>query len=195
MQFFYLEFDVTSVIKIDSKMWELWMHLDYDHFYIPLTSKWGKLQPQTIFVLVKRAYCCVGQHFWKKKKSFFPVWDLVATGEQIEKKLFCHWKNTLKLWRTWPLALPVHNILSHLHFFKVGEIMLKYGNLILPAGHILDLYCVVYRAMLPFAKIIQSFFSFISMQKDWIGGQVKFLVPFFQKKCPFWPISNAALIF
>ena len=28
-------------------MWELWVHLDYDHLYIPLTSKWGKFQPQT----------------------------------------------------------------------------------------------------------------------------------------------------
>ena len=36
------------------------------------------------------------------------------------------------------MALPVHNILSHLNFFKVVEMMLlKYGNLMLPAGHIL----------------------------------------------------------
>ena len=40
------------------------------------------------------------------------------------------------------MALPLHNFLSHLHFFRVGEIILKYGNLMLPAGHILDLYCV-----------------------------------------------------
>ena len=40
------QFAVTSVIKIFSKMWELCMHPDYDHF-IPLTSKQGKFQPQT----------------------------------------------------------------------------------------------------------------------------------------------------
>ena len=41
------------------------------------------------------------------------------------------------------MALPIHNFLSHLDFFKVGEIMLlKYENLMLPAEHILDLYCV-----------------------------------------------------
>ena len=28
-------------------MWELWVHQDYDHFYIPLTFKWGKFQSQT----------------------------------------------------------------------------------------------------------------------------------------------------
>ena len=28
-------------------MWELWVHPDYDHLYIPLTSKYGKFQPQT----------------------------------------------------------------------------------------------------------------------------------------------------
>ena len=39
------------------------------------------------------------------------------------------------------MALPT--FLSHLHFFKVDEIMLlKYGNLMLQAGHILDLYSV-----------------------------------------------------
>ena len=25
--------------KIYSKMWESWMHLNFDHLYIPLTSK------------------------------------------------------------------------------------------------------------------------------------------------------------
>ena len=33
------KFAVTSVIKIYSKMWELCMHRDYDHWYILLTSK------------------------------------------------------------------------------------------------------------------------------------------------------------
>ena len=33
------------------------------------------------------------------------------------------------------MALPAHNFLSHLQFFKVGEIMvLKYGHLMLPSG-------------------------------------------------------------
>ena len=59
-------------------MWELWMHLDYDYFYIPSTSTWGKFQLQTILFLMKKAY------------SFFPVWDLVTTGKEIEKNLFCH---------------------------------------------------------------------------------------------------------
>ena len=31
------------------------------------------------------------------------------------------------------MALPVENVLCHLHFFKVGEItLLKYGHLMLP---------------------------------------------------------------
>ena len=29
-----------------TKMWELWAHPDYDHFYIQLTSKEGKFQSQ-----------------------------------------------------------------------------------------------------------------------------------------------------
>ena len=47
MQFFQRKFGVTSVIKIYSTMRELSMHADYDHLYIPLTSKKGKFQPQT----------------------------------------------------------------------------------------------------------------------------------------------------
>ena len=74
--------------------------------------------------------------FLKKK---IPVWDLITTSKQIEKKLILPLKNTSELWWTWSLALPVHNFLSHLHFFKVGEIMLlKYRNLMLPAGPILE---------------------------------------------------------
>ena len=134
MPLFHLKFAVTIFIKVYSKMWGLWMHLDYDHFYIPLTSKQGKFQPKTIIFLVKKAYRCVGQDFWKKQ--FFPVRDLITTTNQPRKKLILPLKNTSKLWRTWPLSLPVHTFLSHLHFFKVGEVMLlKYKNLMLPAGH------------------------------------------------------------
>ena len=39
MQFFQRKFTGTSVVKIYIKMWKLWVHLDYDHLYIPLTSK------------------------------------------------------------------------------------------------------------------------------------------------------------
>ena len=43
--------------------------------------------------------------------------------------------------------------MSHLHFFKVGEIMLlKYENLMLPAGHIVDLYRVRLLNAAPFCK-------------------------------------------
>ena len=87
------------------------------------------------------------------KKTFFPVWDLVTTGKQIEKTYFVTKKNTSKLWRTWSMALPVYNVLSHSHFFKVGEIMsLKYGNSMLLAGHILDLYLVRLSNAVPFCE-------------------------------------------
>ena len=47
MEFFLRKFAVTSVVKIYPKMWELCMYPDYDHFYIPLTSKYNKFQPKT----------------------------------------------------------------------------------------------------------------------------------------------------
>ena len=58
------KFAVTSVLKIYSKMWELRMHPDYNHF-IPLTSKKGKFQPQTKAISGNnnpfsiKPYCCV----------------------------------------------------------------------------------------------------------------------------------------
>ena len=39
MQFSQGKFAVTSVIKIQTKMWDLWVHSDNDHLYILLTSK------------------------------------------------------------------------------------------------------------------------------------------------------------
>ena len=82
------------------------------------------------------------------------------------KAFLLNWFATTKTWRTWSLALSVHNFLSHLHFFKVGEIMLlKYENLMLPAGHILDPDCVWLLNAAPFcenytkAKIMQRFIS------------------------------------
>ena len=50
------------------------------------------------------------------------------------------------------MGLAEHKFLTHLHFFKVVEIMLKYGNLMLPAEHVLDLYCVRLSNATPFCK-------------------------------------------
>ena len=50
------------------------------------------------------------------KKTFFLVWYLVTKGKKIEKIYFVTKKNTPKLWRTWSLALLVHNI--RCPFFK-----------------------------------------------------------------------------
>ena len=87
------------------------------------------------------------------KKDIFSCFRSCYHRQANRKKLFCHYKNTSKLWRTWSLALLVHNFLSHLHFFKVCEIMLlKYGNLMLPAGHILDLHCVGLSNAAPFCE-------------------------------------------
>ena len=47
MQIFQRKFPVISVVKINTKMWELWVNPGYCHLYIPLTSKKGKFQPQT----------------------------------------------------------------------------------------------------------------------------------------------------
>ena len=119
-----------------------------------------------------------------KKKTFFSDWDIVTTGKKIEKKIVLPLKITSKLWRIWSLAVPVHNFLSHLHFFKVGETMLlKYGNLMLPAENILDLYRVRLSNAAPFCENYTKFY---------FDTKHKTFGALFHKMCPFWPISNAA---
>ena len=99
------------------------------------------------------------------------------------KKLILPLKITLKLWRTWSLALPVHNFLSHLHFFKVGEMLLKYAN---PQHYILDLYRIQLSNSAPFCikrKHIESFkfrcktqkFCCHFFQKSVLSGQYRML--------------------
>ena len=83
------------------------------------------------------------------------------------------------------MALPVHNFSSHLHFFKVGEIMLlKYENLLLSAGYILDLYCVRLSNAAPFYENYTKPYVNAKHFKKGLnlgGGGVKFFVRFFQK--------------
>ena len=128
-----------------SGLWSFAYSINFQIRQIPATNHHFSCEKKPNIVWVKIS---------EKKTPFFQVWDIVTTGKQIEKNLFCHWKNTSKLSRTWSLALPIHNFLSHLHFFKVSEIMLKYGDSILPAEHILDLYCLWLSNAAPFAKII-----------------------------------------
>ena len=61
------------------------------------------------------------------KKTFFLVWYLVTKGKKIEKIYFVTKKNTPKLWRTWSLALLVHNI--RCPFFKKSALSGQYGTL------------------------------------------------------------------
>ena len=103
------------------------------------------------------------------------------------RKLILSLKKYFKTWRILSLALPVHTFLSHLHFFKVSEIMLlKYRNLMLPAGHILDLYCAQLSNATPFCKNYKKlYFDTKHLEKKWnrdgAGVRGRFLVPFYPK--------------
>ena len=75
------------------------------------------------------------------------------------------------------MALPVDHFLSHLHFFKVGEMMLlKYGNLMLPARHSLDLYRVRLSNVAPFYE---------NYTKLYFDAKHKTFGDLFSKKVPF----------
>ena len=69
-------------------------------------------------------------------------------------------------------------------------------------AHILDLYCVQLLNATPFCKNYTKLCFDAKHLEKGLNREVKFLVPFFQKKYPFfkkknpfWPILNAALNF
>ena len=133
-------------------------------------------------------------HFSCKKSLLF----LRVKISEKKKSLFSGLRSRCYRQANITFAFTFHQ--SHLHFSKVGELMLlKYGNLMLPAGYILDLYCVQLSNTAPFCEnYTQLYFNAKHLKKrlnnsGW--GGVKFLVLFFQEKCLFWPISNAALNF
>ena len=70
--------------------------------------------------------------------------------------------------------------------------------------HILDLYCVRLLNVAPFCKNYTKFYFDAKHLEKGLntgcrglggGGGLNFWCSFFIKKCPFWPISNAALNF
>ena len=72
--------------------------------------------------------------FLKKKHQFF--WCEIALPQfSKEKETYFSLENTPELQKRWSLALSARNVLSHLQFFKVCEIMvLKYGHMMLPGA-------------------------------------------------------------
>ena len=119
---------------------------------------------------MKKAYCCVGQDFWKK--NCFPVWDLITTGKQLEKKTYFATKKYFKTLNDCEIML------------------LKYGNLMLPSGHILDLHCVRLSSAAFFCKNYTKFYFDAKYLKkglnEWKGeGGGRIFGSFFSKNVPF----------
>ena len=109
-----------------SGLWSFLYSINFQTRQIPTTSHH--------FSCEKSLLLC-GSRFLKKNIIFSSLRSCYY-NQANRKKLILSLKNTSKLCRTWPLSLSVHTFSSHLHFFKVGEIMLlKYKNLMLPAGH------------------------------------------------------------
>ena len=121
MPLFHLKFAVTIFIKVYSKMWGLWMHLDYDHFYIPLTSKQGKFQPQAIIFPVKKAYCCVVKI--SEKNIIFSSLRSCYYNQTNGKKLILPLKNTSKLCMT--IVTASTYLFESFTFFQSG-----WGNVV-----------------------------------------------------------------
>ena len=124
-----------------------------------------------------------------EKKNIFSGLRSRYRRQANRKKLILPLKRTSKLRMTWPLALPVHNFLSHLHFSKwVRYVMLlKYENLMLLAGHILDLNCVqLSNAALFCENYTKLYFDVKHLEKG--------LNREWDCWCLFWQISNNALI-
>ena len=132
-----------------------------------------------IFIL-KKAYSCMGQDFRKKQKHFF-WFEISLPQADKQKRTSFVTKRILQYFKT--LKDMITGTASNNFFFKVDKIMLKYGNLMLPAWHILNLYCVRLLNAAPFYENYTK------------RGGLSFCSPFFKKKCPSWPLSNAALCY
>ena len=79
---------------------------------------------------------------------------------------------------------------------KKGEFFKIKGSYLQHSGHILDLYCVRLSNAASFREnYAKLYFDAKHSEKGLNRGAVKFWGPFFQKKCPFSPILNAALNF
>ena len=84
MQFFQRTFAVTSITKLYTKVWELWVHPDYGDLYIPLTSRF---QPQTnVFPVNNSPFSIKHTFVWvriseKKNHQFFWFEILFKVGE------------------------------------------------------------------------------------------------------------------
>ena len=66
--------------------------------------------------------------------------------------------------------------------------LLKYGNLILPAGHILDLYCVrLSNAAIFCENYTKLYFDAKHLWKGLNKELGKIVGALFSKKCSFWP--------
>ena len=72
---------------------------------------------------------------------------------------------------------------------------MKYGNLMLPAGHILDLYRVRLLNAAPFCKNYAKLYFNAKHLKKGLNRGGKIFGALFSKKCSLWPISNTALNF
>ena len=90
MQFFQRKLGVASVIKIYFKMWELFMHSDYDYLCISFTSKKNAnsshkpifLLGITTFFLLTLLLC--GSKFLKKNIYFF--WFEISLQQASKQK-------------------------------------------------------------------------------------------------------------
>ena len=86
--------------------------------YIPLTSNKANSSHKPTFFLRKKP--TVVQFFWS---------EILLPQASNQKETYFVTRKILQNKNT--LALPVHNFWSHLHFFKVGELMSKYRYLML----------------------------------------------------------------
>ena len=87
----------------------LCMHRDYDHLYIPLTSKLGKFQPQTNIFLgnnnpfsIKLTVAWV--RFLKKKHQFFPF--EISLPQARKKKLILSLEKYFKILKDMIIGTP-----------------------------------------------------------------------------------------
>ena len=130
----------------------------------------------------------VNGNWWTLKFDNFSYFqNVISNNPNTRERHYGALRTNIDMWLT-----PKNNVNESRKSFSLR----------ISSGHILDLFCVRLSKAVPFCENYTKFyFDAKHLEKGLNRGRVKFLGPFFLKKCrfhrkcPFWPILNATLNF
>ena len=138
-------------------MWELWMHLNYDLLYIPLTSKYGNFQLQIIIFCKKRLLLCESRFL--KKNIIFSGLRPCYHRQAKRKKIYFATKKILQNFEGHDHWHCQYIAFKSFKFFQSGWDNVVEGIWCYQQGISYPYIALDYQTLPPFVNIMQSFIS------------------------------------